>query len=77
VTLTIQQQVIDESSFRWSRTLVDWAEWRDEKLTEHRNWWPEVYAKAREHWGVVPDPKMLAYNATYESIRPDMHAVEA
>jgi len=30
----------------WARTLVDWAKWREDKLTDHRNWWAEVYTKA-------------------------------
>jgi hypothetical protein len=24
----------------WSKVLVGWGQWRDEGLTEHRNWWP-------------------------------------
>ncbi|NYF92261.1 hypothetical protein RBB79_00275 [Tunturiibacter empetritectus] len=61
----------------WSRTLVDWAKWREDRLTDHRNWWAEVYSKACEHWGIAPDPNILAYNATYESLRPDMKEVSA
>jgi hypothetical protein len=61
----------------WSRTLVDWAKWRKDKLTDHRNWWGEVYTKACEHWGIAPDPEILAYNTTYESLRPDMKEVSA
>lgn len=61
----------------WSRTLVDWAKWREDGLTEHRNWWAEVYAKACEHWGIAPDPNILTYNITYESLRPDMKEVSA
>jgi hypothetical protein len=59
----------------WSRTLVDWAKWRDDGLTEHRNWWPEVYQAACRHWGIEPDPKLLAYNTTYEEARADLKPV--
>jgi hypothetical protein len=64
----------DES---WSRTLVDWTKWREDRLTDHRNWWADVYTKACEHWGIAPDPEILAYSTTYESLRPDMKEVSA
>lgn len=56
----------------WSKVLMGWAQWRDEGLTEHRNWWPEVYRDACKAWGVEPDPKVLAYNTTYEQVRADL-----
>ena len=59
----------------WSRTLVDWARWREDKLTDHYNWWADVYTQACKHWGIAPDPNVLAYNTTYESLRPDMREV--
>ncbi len=56
----------------WSRTLVDWNKWKEEGLTAHRNWWPDVYRAACKHWGIEPDPELLAYNTTYESTRADL-----
>jgi hypothetical protein len=56
----------------WSKVLMGWRQWRDEGLTQHRNWWPEVYRQACEAWGVAPDPKVLAYNTTYETVRADL-----
>jgi hypothetical protein len=44
-------------------------------LTEHRNWWPDLYRKACEHWGVEPDPIVLAYNRTYANTRADLKQV--
>lgn len=61
----------------WSKTLVDWKKWKDDGLTDHRNWWPDVYRAACEHWGIEPDPKLLAYDATYESTRADLKEVAA
>jgi len=61
----------------WSTVLVDWRKWIDDGLTEHRNWWPEVYRAACKHWGVEPDAKLLAYDKTYENTRPDMKEVVA
>ena len=56
----------------WSRVLMNWENWRKEGLTQHRNWWPEVYRAACRHWGIEPDPKVLAYNTTYETVRADL-----
>ena len=59
----------------WSRILMGWKQWRDDGLTQHRNWWPDVYRAACERWGVVPDPKVLAYSTTYETVRADLKAI--
>jgi hypothetical protein len=59
----------------WTRVLVDWNKWRNDGLTEHRNWWPDVYRAACKHWNVEPDPKLLAYNTTYENSRADLKEV--
>ena len=56
----------------WSRVLMDWENWRKEGLTQHRNWWPETYRQACRHWGIEPDPKVLAYAKTYETVRADL-----
>jgi hypothetical protein len=56
----------------WSRVLMDWETWRKQGLTQHRNWWPETYRQACEHWGIEPDPEVLAYAKTYETVRADL-----
>jgi hypothetical protein len=56
----------------WSKVLMNWAIWRKEGKTEHRNWWPSLYTAACQRWGIVPDPKVLAYATTYESVRADL-----
>jgi hypothetical protein len=56
----------------WSRVLMNWENWRQQGLTQHRNWWPEVYRDACKHWGVEPDPKVLAYSTTYQTVRADL-----
>ena len=56
----------------WSRVLSHWRAYRDQGLTEHRNWWPELYRQACAHWQVTPDPAALAYNKTYEDSRADL-----
>ena len=56
----------------WSRVLMNWENWRRQGLTQHRNWWPEVYTDACRHWGVEPDPRVLAYATSYETVRADL-----
>jgi hypothetical protein len=56
----------------WSRVLMDWRKWRDDGLTQHRNWWPAVYREACKRWGVEPEPEVLAYSTTYEQVRADL-----
>jgi hypothetical protein len=59
----------------WSRVLMGWESWRQEGLTEHRNWWPEVYREACTRWGVEPDPRVLAYDTTYQQVRADLRNI--
>jgi len=61
----------------WSKVLVVWSAWRDEGLTEHRNWWPSAYLQYCEMNGVTPDPAALAYHVTYESTRADLKDISA
>ena len=56
----------------WSKVLLGWRQWRDAGLTQHRNWWPDVYRDACRVWGVEPDPKVLAFNTSYETVRADL-----
>ena len=56
----------------WSKVLSHWRDYRDQGLTEHRNWWPEIYTKACEIWGKDPDPQALAFHETYEDSRADL-----
>jgi hypothetical protein len=59
----------------WSKILIDWKKWKEDGLTDHRNWWPDIYRTACQHWGVEPDPQLLAYSTTYESTRADLKEV--
>jgi hypothetical protein len=66
------QQAVKYGDECWSRVLMNWENWRQQGLTQHRNWWPEVYRDACRHWGIQPDPKVLAYSTTYETVRADL-----
>ena len=59
----------------WSRILSNWRAVRDQGLTRHENWWPALYRAACESWGIEPDPKVLAYDQTYEGSRADLKHV--
>ena len=59
----------------WSKILTQYREHVEQGLTQHRNWWPDLYRAACKHWGVEPDPKVLAYDTTYETIRADLKEI--
>ena len=61
----------------WSKVLSHWRAYLDQGLTEHRNWWPDIYRAACQHWGVTPDPAALAFDTTYETIRADLADISA
>ncbi|HWX19642.1 MAG TPA: hypothetical protein VN578_07020 [Candidatus Binatia bacterium] len=66
------QQAVRYGDECWSRVLMNWENWRQEGLTQHRNWWPELYRSACQRWGTEPDPAVLAYSTTYQSVRADL-----
>jgi hypothetical protein len=56
----------------WTKVVSQWHAFRDQGLTNHRNWWPELYREACARWNVEPDPLALSYNTTYEDSRADL-----
>jgi hypothetical protein len=60
----------------WSKVLSHWRQYLEQGLTEHRNWWPEVYQKACQNWGQTPDPAALAFCETYEGKRADLEKID-
>jgi len=44
-----------------------WATLRGDgdHLSDHRNWWPEVYTQACQFWNIAPDPRVLNYDVRY------------
>ncbi|MCX8090714.1 MAG: hypothetical protein N3I86_07235 [Verrucomicrobiae bacterium] len=59
----------------WSRVFMNWENWRAQGLTQHRNWWPDLYRAACDRWGITPDPAVLAYNVSYQNVRADLKEV--
>ncbi|MGO8700039.1 MAG: hypothetical protein ACLQVY_20300 [Limisphaerales bacterium] len=68
---------VDYGDRCWSKVVAGWRQWRDEGLTGHFNWWPGCYRAACEARGVPPEPKVLAYNTTYEQVRADLKNLSA
>lgn len=56
----------------WSKVVTGWREWRDQGLTEHRNWWPDVYLDYCRAQHIEPDAQVLAYDESYEQKRADL-----
>jgi hypothetical protein len=69
------QEAVKYGDQCWSRVLMNWESWRAQGLTQHRNWWPDVYRAACENQGREPDPNVLAYNVSYQSVRADLKEV--
>jgi hypothetical protein len=59
----------------WSRILTRWREHKEQGLTQHYNWWPDVYRDACKAWGIEPDPRVLAFDKTYETQRADLKEI--
>lgn len=69
---TNAQEAVRYGDECWSKVLMNWENWRQKGLTQHRNWWPDLYRAACQRWGIQPDPKVLAYDTTYQSVRADL-----
>jgi hypothetical protein len=61
----------------WSRILSNWRQVLKQGLTQHENWWPELYRSACQAWGLAPEPRVLAFQTTYEQSRADLKSVPA
>ena len=69
------QQAIQYGDKCWSKVLSNWHQWREDGLTNHDNWWPEIYWQACANWGVEPDAGVLAFNVSYENQRADLKSI--
>jgi hypothetical protein len=61
----------------WSKVVMGWRSWRDEGLTQHRNWWPDVYGEYCAIKGIEPDPVILGFNESYEQKRADLKVLSS
>jgi len=56
----------------WSRVLMDWEKYREDGVSEHRNWWPDCYRAACEAKGETPEETVMAYDTSYKEVRADL-----
>ena len=61
----------------WSKVMGGWSLWKEQGLTEHRNWWPDLYQAYCDRKGIVPSPDVLAFNISYDSKRADLKEIVA
>ena len=69
------REALDYGDKCWSRILSNWQTVKDQRLTNHDNWWPAIYRQACENWGEPPDARALAFDTTYEGKRADLKEV--
>ena len=63
---------IEKGDKCWARVMSNWEGLREKGLTQHRNWWPDLYAEYCKNTGTTPDPKTAQYDTSYDGIRPDL-----
>ena len=68
---------IDYGDDCWSRVMMDWNQYRKDSKTEHRNWWPDLYSAACKAWNIEPDPNVMRFSTSYETVRADLRAISS
>ena len=56
----------------WTKITSNFTTVQQQGLTDHRNWWPEIYLEACLAAGREPDPVALAYSTSYDGKRADL-----
>lgn len=66
------RKAVDYGDECWSRVLIDWQSYIDRGLTEHRNWWPDLYSEWCRVHGKTPREDVLAFDENYSTARADL-----
>ena len=69
------KEAVDWGDRAWSKVLMGWRQWKEEGLTEHRNWWPDVYRDYCRAQELEPEAKVLGFSESYEAKRADLKAI--
>jgi hypothetical protein len=69
------KEALDYGDQCWTRILSNWHTVKEQGLTEHANWWPNIYRQACVAWGVAPDPQVLGFSENYAGARADLKNV--
>lgn len=69
------KEAVEWGDRAWSKVLIGWRQWKDEGLTDHRNWWPDVYRDYCRAQDLQPDAKVLGFSESYEAKRADLKVI--
>jgi hypothetical protein len=69
------KEAVEWGDRAWSKVLIGWRQWKDEGLTDHRNWWPDVYRDYCQAQGLEPDEKVMGFSESYEAKRADLKVI--
>jgi hypothetical protein len=70
-----RQQAIEYGDRCWSKVLIDWKRYLADGVTRHENWWPGLYREWCRLRRIDPDPRVLAFDTSYETVRADLRDV--
>jgi len=71
-TMPGPREAVDFGDACWSKVMLNWSAWKQDGLTDHHNWWPDVYRSACEKAGLPVRQDQAAFAVTYESTRADL-----
>jgi hypothetical protein len=74
-TMPNTQEAIEAGDKAWTKVMKDWGTWKEQGLTQHRNWWPDLYMAYCERHDKKPDFDTLNFSGTYEGTRADLKNV--
>ena len=67
-----QKEAIAYGDACWNKVFVDWDALREKGLTQHRNWWPDLYREWCRLAGRPVDERVAAFEQTYQNTRADL-----
>ena len=68
---------IDYGDDCWSRVMMDWNQYRKDSKTGHRNWWPDLYSASCKARNIEPDPNVMRFSTSYETVRADLKPISS
>jgi hypothetical protein len=71
------REAVEYGDSCWNSVLDNWKEWKDQGLTGHRNWWPDLYTAWCVAQGRTPAPEVLAFDLSYDGQRADLKHVSS
>jgi hypothetical protein len=69
------KEALDYGDKAWSKITSNWATVKDQGLTDHANWWPDIYSQACAADSKMYDAKAMAFAESYEGKRADLKDV--